>query len=131
VPGRPAAGRVEARGAEHALHRGPAHRKSLPGGELLGEVHIIEPGVAPPGEGENLGGEGIREAAIRVPAPIAVDEGRGPRLPQPHPEPPNLPGGQAQGFCRLPHRDPLPLQEGEHMHTSSFFWRQSHLSSSV
>ena len=104
VPGRPAAaGRGAARRAEHPLDRGPAHREPLHGGELLGEVHVVESSVPPPGQGEDLGPEGLREPVTRGAAPIAVTERGRAFAAEPHPESPHLSRGHAQGFGRLPH----------------------------
>jgi len=94
-------------------------------------MDIVESSVPSPGEGDDLGSEGLREPMGRVPFPIAMDECGWPLAAQPHPQPPYLPGGQPQGSGGLAQRDPLPFQEGEHVQPSSFFGCQDHLSSSV
>jgi hypothetical protein len=128
--GAPPARRDHSGGAQDPLHRGAAHCEPLDGGELLGEVDIIEAGIPPAGQGDDLGPEGLREAMRRAPRPVAMEEGGWPLPAEPHPEPPHLPGGQPQGFGGLAQGDPSPLQKREHVQLPFCVWGQSHLSSS-
>jgi hypothetical protein len=108
------------------LDRGPAHGETFDGRELLGEVVVVEARIPPPGEGEDLGPEGLREPMGRPAPAVAVDQGGRPR-----PEPAHLPGRESQRFRRLGYGDLVPLEPGEHVKSPPFFLSQCHLSSSL
>jgi hypothetical protein len=74
--------------------------------ELLREVRGVQPRILALGQGEDLGLGGLREAAPRGPAPIAVDQRLLAVGPQPGEEPPDVPLAQVQTCGGLGAGDP-------------------------
>lgn len=111
VPGRPAPPwGAEPRRAEHPADRGSADGEPLSSRELLREVVVVQPGVAPPGQGHDLRAQGLGEAVVRGTPPTLVCEGGRPGRPESVPKATHLAGGEAQRFGGLRRGDPSTLE---------------------
>ena len=120
------AGTGDAGGAEEALERGTGDDEALTFAEELGEVMIIDAGVAGPGEGDDLRAEGGGQATRTRPASIAVGQGRWSGRAHGGQESADLPAGQAHELGSGGHGQDPSRQAGEDMRAMLLLFRQGH-----